>query len=171
MSRGSDVAAGFARRFAGLERAHGHYTPARPGPDGTKVDGRAVTERSPATLSLWEAHLKGAYGVGVVPIRDDATCVFTSAHSELRIAVETMDPPHSEYMKQAEQCGAGTTPLKAIGNEAVVCSPNARAARVVGRVRNRIFTILITTTDSSTASDLLREKAHAVAEQVAGILF
>ena len=76
MSRGSDVAAGFARRFAGLERAHGHYTPARPGPDGTKVDGRAVTERSPATLSLWEAHLKGAYGVGIVPIRDDATCVW-----------------------------------------------------------------------------------------------
>ena len=104
-------------------------------------------------------------------VLDDAACAFTSAISELRITVETMDPPHSEYMKQAEQCGADTTPLKAIGNEAVVCSPNARAARVVGRVRNRIFTILITTTDSSTASDLLREKAHAVAEQVAGILF
>jgi len=103
--------------------------------------------------------------------RDDATCVFTTPNSELRIAVETMDPPHSEYMKQAEQCGADTTPLKAIGNAAVVCSPNARAARVVGRVRNRIFNILITTTDSSTPSDLLREKARAAAEQVAGILF
>lgn len=103
--------------------------------------------------------------------RDDAACAFTGAISEMRIAVETMDPPHSEYMKQAEQCGADTTPLKAIGNEAVVCSPNARAARVVGRVRNRIFNILITTTDSSTPSDLLREKARAAAEQVAGILF
>jgi len=103
--------------------------------------------------------------------RDDATCVFTSAHSELRIAVETMDPPHSEYLKQAEQCGAETMPLKAIGNEAVVCSPNPHTARVVGRVRNRIFTILVTTTDSSARSDLLREKAQAAAEQVAGILF
>lgn len=106
---------------------------------------------------------------------DDATCAFTSPIYELRIAVETMDPPHSEYMKQAEQCGAETIPLKAIGNEAVVCSPNTHVARVVGRVRNRIFTILINTSDSTaastTASDLLREKAHAVAEQVAGILF
>ncbi|MGD1071119.1 MAG: hypothetical protein ABSB15_13345 [Bryobacteraceae bacterium] len=103
--------------------------------------------------------------------RDDASCVFTHGASELRIAVETMDPPHSEYMKQSEQCGATTAPLKAIGNEAVVCSPDARSARVVGRVRTRIFEVQVTTAGASSAPDLLREKARAVAEQVAGFLF
>ena len=103
--------------------------------------------------------------------RDDAACAFTSATSELRIGVETMDPPHSQYIKQAEQCGGDAMPLKAIGNEAVVCSPHPHTARVVGRVRNRIFTILINTSDPSTTADLLREKARAIAEQVAGILF
>jgi hypothetical protein len=107
--------------------------------------------------------------------RDDAACAFIrergSVISELRIGVWTMDPPHSEYTSHAADCGSNAMPLKAIGNEAVVCSPDARSARVVGRVRNRIFTILVGTSDSSATPDLLREKARAVAEQVAGNLF
>jgi hypothetical protein len=90
---------------------------------------------------------------------------------ELRIGVQTMDPPRSEYTSQAAECGSNTMPLKAIGNEAVVCSPDARSARVVGRVRNRIFTVFVSTTDPSATPDLLREKARAVGEQVAGNLF
>jgi len=112
--------------------------------------------------------------------RDDAACDFIreggNVISELRIGVQTMDPPRSEYTAHAAECGADTMPLKAIGNEAVVCSPDEgnggkRSARVVGRVRNRIFTILVGTTDSAATRDSLREKARAAAEQVAGNLF
>jgi hypothetical protein len=114
--------------------------------------------------------------------RDDAVCAFALARGEpgakLRIDVRTMDPPRSEYTSRAAECGSNPAPLKAIGNEAVVCSPDEgpggrRSALVVGRVRNRIFTILISTTNSSSSEtpDLLREKARAVAEQVAGNLF
>jgi hypothetical protein len=107
--------------------------------------------------------------------RDDAACAFVrergSVVAELRIGVQTMDPPRSEYTSHAAECGSNTAPLKAIGNEAVVCSPDARSARVVGRVRNRIFTIFVSTTDPSATPDWLREKARAVAEQVAGNLF
>jgi hypothetical protein len=111
---------------------------------------------------------------------DDAACHFIreqgAVSSELRIEVETMDTPRSEYASHAAQCNSRAESLKAIGNEAVVCSPDdgksgRRSAQVVGRVRNRIFTILVGTTDSSMTPDLLREKARAVAEQVAGNLF
>ena len=103
--------------------------------------------------------------------RDDADCSFAAAGGTLRISVLTMETPRSEFTSHAEACGANTTPLKAIGNEAVVCDPDKSSAQVVSRVRNRIFTILITTTDSSAAAAVLREKARAIAEQVAGNLF
>ncbi len=64
----------FYALFAGLDRAHGRYTL-----DGTKdakgkANGRAVTEKTAPTPELWERHLAGTYGLGVVPIRIDATC-------------------------------------------------------------------------------------------------
>jgi hypothetical protein len=42
---------------------------------------------------------------------------------------------------------------------------------VVGRVRNRAFIVLLSTSDSSMTQSSLREKARRVAEQVAGNLF
>jgi hypothetical protein len=102
--------------------------------------------------------------------RDDAVCTFAGANGSLRIAVQTMDTPRIEFTSHAAECGSDPAPLKAIGNEAVVCSLKG-AAQVVGRVRNRIFTILITPASSSIDQSLLREKARDVAEQVAGNLF
>jgi hypothetical protein len=112
--------------------------------------------------------------------REDAACQFIrerdGVSSELRIEVLTMETPRSEFASHAAQCGPDSAPLQAIGNEAVVCIPDEgksgkRAAQLVGRVRNRIFTVLVSTTDSSTALNVLREKARAVGEQVAGDLF
>jgi hypothetical protein len=62
-------------RFRGLDRAHGHYTPAKgkkPGSD--KLDGKAATLQKPLTLALFQQHIAGAYGLGVIPVTDDATC-------------------------------------------------------------------------------------------------
>src|ERR1017187_9351214 len=61
-----------------MERGHGSYQhinwdQARQ--DG-KFKGDAVTKREPITDGLWEQHLAGKYGLGVIPIRDDSTCLF-----------------------------------------------------------------------------------------------
>jgi hypothetical protein len=55
----------------------------------------------------------------------------------------------------------------------VLCAPAAppRSVRVIGRVRDRIFTIVIRSDDASFTPDGLREKARAAAEHVAGNLF
>jgi hypothetical protein len=72
------IAARFMLRFAGLERAHGTYEIGA----GTRADaknklkGKALTKLESVTPELWEAHLAGKYGLGIVPIRDDASCVF-----------------------------------------------------------------------------------------------
>lgn len=61
--------------FAGLPRAYGIYKiddPTAPG----KKKGAALTLQEPVTVEVWEQHLKGKIQIGIVPIRDDATCVF-----------------------------------------------------------------------------------------------
>jgi hypothetical protein len=108
----------------------------------------------------------GFLGTTVTAVVSRDACRFTGREgAELQIAVQTIDPPRSSYKALAAACGSSSQPLKAIGNEAVVCTAEApkSGTRVIGRVRDRIFTIEITTSD--------REKARAVAEQVAGILF
>ncbi len=60
-------------RFTGLQRAHGYYRP-----DGTeRADGKnkgyAETPKTAVTIEMWTGHLNGVYGVGIIPIRDDAT--------------------------------------------------------------------------------------------------
>ncbi len=83
-----DLAEKFRSIFAGLDRAHGTYAiPEGTTPDGKgKIKGRAITHPfkkkdgsltdGAVTLELWQRHLAGDYGLGIVPIRDDATCVF-----------------------------------------------------------------------------------------------
>lgn len=96
-------------------------------------------------------------------VRQDGLSQFT-----LHIEVKPASASHA-------QCGPGAVPLKAIGNEAQACAfeakPGSIAARVVGRVRDQAFLVRISATEHSVAPKTLREKAVAVAEQVAGILF
>lgn len=99
--------------------------------------------------------------------REDATCSFIRGRSQLRIEVMTMDTPRNQYALRAAQCSVEGAPLKAIGNEAVVCG-GENSAQVVGRVRNKIFVILVNAADSPAG---LREKVRSIAEQVAGTLF
>jgi putative DNA primase/helicase len=59
--------------FEGYEHSHGQCDVT-----GFKDNGKAVanvkTHRSPATPQLWERHLQGTYGLGIVPMRQDGTC-------------------------------------------------------------------------------------------------
>ena len=65
------LAAQFHDLFRGLERAHGTYLINTK--DGLKLRGKAETLVDQVTDDLWEDHLRGLRGIGIVPITDDAT--------------------------------------------------------------------------------------------------
>ncbi len=111
-----------------------------------------------------------------------AVCTFANqsngATRTLRVTVEVAADPHARLAAVAQVCGSDAVPLKAIGNEAVVCTADDRKSglgeRVVGRVRDQVFTITISTTlkgDSILTRDALKAKIYTAAEQVSGNLF
>ena len=112
--------------------------------------------------------LGGTVEVTVTP----ASCEFVrkagAQEATLRIEVTAVSAPHP-------QCQSGADPVKAIGNQAVVCSyqgkPGWTAEQVVGTVRDQAFLVRIATSERSAMAKALREKALKVAEQVAGFLF
>jgi hypothetical protein len=113
--------------------------------------------------------------------KDDATCEFTrrdgSIASVLRIEVETIGSAPAAFAAYVIRCGQNSVPLKAIGNEAVACSADDRnkkgwiSEQVVGRVRDRAFTVRISANAASPDRSVLREATRKIAEQVAGFLF
>lgn len=69
----------FALLFAGLTRAKGRYVSTADPSQlvvGDKAKGRATTITENVTLEDYKKHLEGELGLGIVPIRDDGTCVF-----------------------------------------------------------------------------------------------
>jgi hypothetical protein len=107
----------------------------------------------------------------------DATCEFVRHDAagvmRLRIEVVTMAKVEALFPGFRARCGADGQPVRAIGNEAVVCGMTARGGveeQVVGRVRERAFVVSISTA-SETDQATLRETTLRVAEQVAGFLF
>jgi hypothetical protein len=109
-------------------------------------------------------------------------CKFTQMSAgvkrTLRVTVEIAADAHARLVVLAQGCGVDAAPLKAIGNEALVCAADDRKAglgeRVVGRVRDQVFTITISSTlknDSILNRDALKSRVYTTAEQVAGNLF
>ena len=69
----------FALLFAGLTRAKGRYVSLTDPSQlvvGDKAKGKATTRTEPVTIEDYRQHLAGEIGLGIVPIRDDGTCVF-----------------------------------------------------------------------------------------------
>ena len=74
----TELSGKFMKLFSGLDRAYGTYVLKEEDKyreDG-KVLGKATTIREPVTKELWEKHLNGEQGIGIVPINDDNKCVF-----------------------------------------------------------------------------------------------
>jgi hypothetical protein len=129
--------------------------------------------------------LLGGDAVGVVTGaagEQPATCTFTQLGGEgtrtLRVTVEIAADAHVRFGEIAQICGVKGIPLTAIGNEALVCAADESkrriSERVVGRVRDQVFTITISTTlknDPILTRDALKDRMYTAAEQVAGNLF
>jgi hypothetical protein len=110
------------------------------------------------------------------------SCSFTykdaAISHELRITIEQPKDAVQTYNAYKTQCGPGMNPLPAIGNEAVICAANmkghALGEQVIGRVRDSVFTISVSTdveNDPSMSKEALEQKVKLVAEQVSGNLF
>jgi hypothetical protein len=96
----------------------------------------------------------------------------------LRVSVDIMTDIPKQFPTYLAQCPPKSPPLRAIGNEAVMCSIQGKgepsSERVVGRVRDQAFVVSVSSSvqdDPSMTQEMRREKANLVAEQVAGILF
>lgn len=97
---------------------------------------------------------------------------------ELRISVDIMTDVSKQFPTYLAQCPPKSSPLRAIGNEAVTCSAESKAEPyaelVVSRVRNQAFVVSVSSSlqdDPSMTQKMRRDKANLAAEQVAGILF
>lgn len=96
---------------------------------------------------------------------------------QLSISVYIMTDTPAQFSKYLEQCPPKSAPVRAVGNEAVICSlskGDQYTERVVGRVRDQAFVVSVSSSaadDPSMTQEMRRKKANLVGEQVAGILF
>lgn len=86
-----DFAKEFDSLFNGLRRAYGIYTTATV-QKGEKIKGKGVTMTGDVTVELWQKHLAGKDRLGIVPIRDNATCIFGGIDiDDYSVSVEVME--------------------------------------------------------------------------------
>jgi hypothetical protein len=111
-----------------------------------------------------------------------ATCDFVFKKvGESRVftlSVETTQDAHARVMSMVKGCKEPQEILPGIGNEAYVCTTEhgkeAIAERVVGRVRDQVFTILISSRgkgDLILSTQDLKSRISIASEQVSGNLF
>lgn len=128
------------------------------------------------------------------PAMSDVTCKFvlkdSSVHAKLEIVVHTMATVGDEFPQILAECGPASTPIRAIGNEAVGCTksdaPDMMTEEIVSRVRDRSFILRWTMPKpqassqpeskpageaASPAEDEIKDKVQNVGQQVAGSLF
>jgi len=82
--------------YAGLPRAYGTYKVDDPTAKGKKK-GQALTVQEPVTVELWKSHLNGDMQLGIVPIRDDASCAFGV------IDIDVYDLDHAALEKKIDK--------------------------------------------------------------------
>jgi len=77
----------FAELFGGLDRAYGEYTVQNK--KGAKSVGRAQTLKEQVTDELFEQHLAGKKGIGIIPIKDNNKCTWGAIDID---SYENFDP-------------------------------------------------------------------------------
>ena len=91
------------RLFRGFAGAHGTHGAPRQSSSAVKmaIKDTARTLRDPVTPQLWEQHLDGERAIGIIPIREDNTCLwgaididkYSIVHGDIVRELETMDAP------------------------------------------------------------------------------
>jgi len=82
----------FYNLFKGSDIAHGTYTiKSERGADGKK-QGTAKVIREPTTVDMWEDHLKGGTGLGIIPITSENTCLWGA------IDIDQYDVSHKDLI-------------------------------------------------------------------------
>lgn len=93
----------------------------------------------------------------------------------MRIEVDTAEHPHAAFASDSAKCGSHRADLNAIGNEAMIRDHKGKnhqtTERVVGRVRDQIFLLDVSSSEHHADRNALREKDRNVSEQVAEILY
>jgi Primase C terminal 1 (PriCT-1) len=69
-----ELAQKFMALFSGAEHGYGLYDVTGTKDASGKRVGNAVTKHDTVTVELWERHLSGRTGIGIIPIREDSTC-------------------------------------------------------------------------------------------------
>lgn len=111
-----------------------------------------------------------------------STCIFTyreqSESLELRITVEQKEDAAQAFSMKKAQCGSDMKSLPSLGNEAILCAANEAdhicAEQIIGRVRDQIFTVILTANvegGQATPREAFKQSVRTIAEQVSGNLF
>ena len=109
------------------------------------------------------------------------TCTFTRGSGDavrtLVIEIETAPDAAARMKSMQKGCSSDPSSLQAIGNEAIMCAVDRGSRQgelVVGRVRDQMFTIRISSSiksDPVLTRESLTSKISSAAEQIAGNLF
>jgi hypothetical protein len=96
----------------------------------------------------------------------------------LRITVLVTPDFNAGLRSAAQACGVDSASIQAIGNQALICAADDRKGalgeRIVGRVRDQVFTITLSASlkgDLLLTREALKARIYTAAEQVSGNLF
>jgi hypothetical protein len=92
-----DLSKRFFKLFSGNDRAHGTFNVQNNRATDGKKTGQARVLREPPTTDLWERHLAGESGLGIIPIKDNNCCHWGA------IDIDTYNLDHSNLIKQVEK--------------------------------------------------------------------
>lgn len=90
-----DASEAFASLFRGFSQRHGRYDISSRADSG-KMAGRARTVDEEPVLACYQAHLKGEYGIGIIPLTEDNLCYFAA------IDVDKYNLSHREVAEKAK---------------------------------------------------------------------
>lgn len=123
----------FALLFAGLTRAKGRYVSTTDPSQyvaGDKTKGKATTVQEAVTLDDYRKHLEGELSLGIVPIRDDGTCVFGAIDIDQYAGLD-----HAGLVKKIAELGvpANVCRSKSGGAHVYVCvaEPGVKAPLLI----------------------------------------
>jgi hypothetical protein len=90
---------GLRALFSGAEHAYGVFVPNSKVNGQGKVEGECRTEKKEVTKELWEEHIKGTVGLGIIPILDENKCKWGC------IDIDVYKPPTAAVLKTIADYG------------------------------------------------------------------